>query len=93
MHLSILSGKVNGVFVGGVSKTATGRGCWKLPTEVVDIVGNRVHLVYPVEELKQFCPDKGEELIALYDRIIGMEQQIMGLYKYRMLPKTGCSAV
>ena len=88
VHLSILSGKVNGVFVGGVSKNSD----WKRmlensPTEVVDIVGNRVHLVYPVEELKQFCPDKGEELIALYDRIIGMEQQIMGLYKYRMLPK------
>lgn len=88
VHLSILSGKVNGVFVGGVSKNSD----WKRmlensPTEVVDIVGNRVHLVYPVEELKQFCPDKGEELIALYDRIIGMEQRIMGLYKYRMLPK------
>lgn len=88
VHLSILSGKVNGVFVGGVSKNSD----WKKmlensPTEVVDIVGSRVHLVYPVEELKQFCPDKGEELIALYDRIIGMEQQIMGLYKYRMLPK------
>ena len=60
VHLSILSGKVNGVFVGGVSKNSD----WKRmlensPTEVVDIVGNRVHLVYPVEELKQFCPDKG----------------------------------
>ena len=55
VHLSILSGKVNGVFVGGVSKNSD----WKRmlensPTEVVDIVGNRVHLVYPVEELKQF---------------------------------------
>lgn len=84
---------MNGVFVGGVSKNSD----WKKmlensPTEVVDIVGSRVHLVYPVEELKKFCPDKGEELIALYDKIIGMEQQIMGLYKYKMLPKTGCSA-
>lgn len=79
---------MNGVFVGGVSKNSD----WKKmlensPTEVVDIVGSRVHLVYPVEELKKFCPDKGEELIALYDKIIGMEQQIMGLYKYKMLPK------
>lgn len=88
VKVSIPSGKVNGVFVGGVHKNSD----WKKmlensPTEVIDIVGSRVHLVYPVEELRQVCPDKGEELIALYDRIIGMEQQIMGLYKYKMLPK------
>lgn len=88
IHLSVLSGKVNGVFVNGVSKNKD----WEKmlansPTEVIDIVGNRVHLVYPVKELKTYCPNKGEELISLYDRIIGMEQQIMGLYKYKMLPK------
>ena len=88
VKVSIPSGKVNGVFVGGVHKNSD----WKKmlensPTEVIDIVGSRVHLVYPVEELRQVCPDKGEELIALYDKIIGMEQQIMGLYKYKMLPK------
>lgn len=88
VRLSVLSGKVNGVFVRGVSKNSDWqRMLEKSPTEVVDIVGRRVHLVYPVEELRKFCPDKGEELIALYDRIISMEQHIMGLYKYRMLPK------
>lgn len=88
VHLSILSGKVNGVFVSGVNKNKDWRKMLaNSPTEVIDIVGNRVHLVYPVEELKSYCPDKGEELIALYDRIIGMEQQIMGLFKYKMLPK------
>lgn len=88
VNLSIPSGKVNGVFVGGVNDNKD----WKrmldnAPSEVIDIVGSRVHLVYPVEELKASCPEKGAELIALYDKIIGLEQRIMGLYKYKMLPK------
>lgn len=88
VNLSILTGKVNGKFIGGVNNNND----WKkllddAVTSVIDIVGNRVHLVYPVEEMKKFCPDRGEELIALYDKIIGLEQQVMGLYKYKMLPK------
>lgn len=56
VKVSIPSGKVNGVFVGGVHKNSD----WKKmlensPTEVIDIVGSRVHLVYPVEELRQVC--------------------------------------
>lgn len=48
VKISIPSGKVNGVFVGGVHKNSD----WKKmlessPTEVIDIVGSRVHLVYP----------------------------------------------
>ncbi len=86
--VSIPSGKVNGVFVRGKSKNAD----WKKmlansPTEVIDIVGKRVHLVYPVEELKKVCPNKGEELIEIYDKLIAWQQRIMGLYKYKSLPK------
>ncbi len=88
VSVTIAGGKENGVFRRGKSTNSD----WKRmlansPTEVIDIVGSRVHLVYPVKELKEACPDKGEELIELYDKLIAWQQRLMGLYKYKMLPK------
>lgn len=94
VHLSILSGKVNGVFVGGVSKNSD----WKKmlensPTEVVDIVGSRVHLVYPVEELKQFCPDKGRSSLPCTTGLSAWSSRSWACTSTGCCPKTACSAV
>ncbi len=88
VSVHVLNGKVNGVFDSSVSTNQD----WKkmlenAPCEVIDIVGKRVHLVYPVKELKETCPDDGLKLINLYDQIIGHQHQIMGLVKYNIQPK------
>lgn len=84
----ILTGKVNGVFDSSVNKARD----WKpilnntcAPT--LDIVGKHVHLVYATEQLKKFCPERGLELINLYDRIITFQHEMMGLIKYKIRPK------
>ncbi len=88
LEISILSGKVNGVFD---SATSTNEDWKKLlagaTSETIDIVGKQVQLIYPVEELRKSCPDRGLELIALYDGIIRDQHEIMGLVKYDIVPK------
>ena len=55
--------------------------------EILDIRGHRVQLAYPVATLRKTCPDKGSELIALYDEIIAHQHAIMGLDKHKKRPK------
>lgn len=88
LEISILTGKVNGVFNSAVSSNADWRKLLAGATcETIDIVGRQVHLIYPVKELRQHCPDKGLELINLYDGIIRDQYEIMGLVKYDIVPK------
>ncbi len=84
----ILGGKVNGVFELGkdnndrwdeLLSNATG--------PVLDILGDRVQLAYPVEALKREASGQGVELVQLYDSIIRMQHRIMGLEKYNRIPK------
>ena len=56
-------------------------------SEVFDIVGKRTQLAYPVAALKENCYGKLHELISLYDEIITLQHQIMGLDKYDRVPK------
>ncbi len=55
--------------------------------EILDIRGTRVQLAYPVATLRKVCPEKGVELIRLYDEIIGHQHAIMGLDKHGRTPK------
>lgn len=48
----------------------------------LDLLGKRTHLVLPTDSLRQHCPAKGAELIALYDRIIELQQVLCGWDKY-----------
>lgn len=86
--VGILSGKVNGVF-DPVTQTNED---WKrmlagAVCEVVDIYGPQVQLVFPVAEMRQWCPENGRELSALYERIIRREHEMMGLVKYGLVPR------
>ncbi len=55
--------------------------------EVVDIYGPQVQLVFPVAEMRRWCPEKGRELSALYERIIRHQHEMMGLVKYGLVPR------
>ena len=86
--IHIIGGRVNGYF----NRQKHTNADWKLllenaSSEILDIVGERVHLAYDVESLKQYCPDSGMELISLYDEIISLQHDIMGLNKYNRVPK------
>jgi len=44
-------------------------------------------MCYPVAQLKQYSPLDGKELVQLYDSIVHIEHEQMGLYKYNRVPK------
>ncbi len=46
-----------------------------------DVLGNLTHLTFPVESFRQYTPD-GKALIEVYDRIVALEHEFMGLDKY-----------
>lgn len=88
IDIHILGGKVNGVF--DLSKNDNND--WvnildNATSPVLDIVGKQTQLAYAVKTLKRESPDNGVELIQLYDSIIGIQHQIMGLIKYDRVPK------
>lgn len=88
VDIHILSGKVNGVFNLAKDNNAVYK---KLldnnQGNILDIVGKKVHLAYSKASLKKFNPDHGVELIQLYDSIIHIQHELMGLVKYHREPK------
>lgn len=48
----------------------------------LDLLGKRTHMVLPVDSLRRHCPAKGAELLALYDRIIELQQVLCGWDQY-----------
>jgi len=88
IDVHILSGKINGVFDLEKNDNATYQHI--LATAygpVVDLVGKKVQLAYAVESLKKENPEHGVELMQLYDSIINIQHEIMGLVKYHREPK------
>ncbi len=83
--VSLLSGKVNGVFRSGGGTEEWRRLLDGACAETLDMVGERVHLAFAVKELRQYCPDGGK-VLELYDGIIRDQHQIMGLDKYKIVP-------
>lgn len=84
----ILGGQVNGVFELGKDDNKRWAELLDNATSpVLDIVGKQTHLAYSVASLKREAPNEGVELIQLYDSIINIQHQIMGLVKYKRVPK------
>lgn len=82
IDVTITGGTINGVMT-EVDTVDT----WKhlLATATapwLDLVGTRTHLVLPTDALRTHCPVKGVQLLALYDRIIKLQQQLCGWDKY-----------
>lgn len=88
-QITFLSGgKANGYFDGSLHSNED----WKkllneAVSPIMDIRGKYVQLAYPVKALKEQCPDDGLALAGIYDKIIDMQHQLMGLVKYDCRPK------
>ena len=88
INIHILSGKVNGVF--DITKDNNQKYQAMLANAegpIIDLVGKKVHLAYSVNALKNNSPENGVELLQLYDSIINIQHEIMGLVKYKREPK------
>lgn len=88
VKVHIATGKVNGYFDRNRHTDAD----WKrllqnAVCDILDIRGDRIQLAYAVEDLKKYCPEEGSRLIAVYDTIVRMEHNLMGLDKYGVRPK------
>lgn len=88
INIHILSGKVNGFF--DLSKDNDTR--WNALLDsavspVMDVVGKQTQLIYSVASLKREAYGRGVELVSLYDSLITIQHQIMGLVKYNRVPK------
>lgn len=87
VKIHIPSGKVNGYF----DKNRHSAADWNtlLNNSVCryfDLKGDFINLAYTVPTLKKYCSD-GPDLIRLYDEIVTIEHEVMGLVKYNRRPK------
>lgn len=85
--VTIEGGKMNGVFTEKDSNEAWKKMLAGVSSPYLDLYGKYVHLVFPVQALREHCPESGAELLALYDRLIGAEQKVIGMgYKSERSP-------
>lgn len=84
-----VTGKVNGYF--DTTRGDTNEKWDKLldnaVSPIMDARGRFIQVAYPVEFFKKFTQGKGVELIKAYDKLIGIQYELMGLVKYKKLPK------
>ncbi len=78
ISISFRGGELNGIFSGHDSNETWKKLLAKLPAGILDVVGERCHIAYDAEGLRSGNPDKGREMLAVYDRIVELQQQIMG---------------
>ncbi|NDV47391.1 PRTRC system protein C [Paludibacter sp. 221] len=87
VKIHILGGKVNGYF----DKSKHTNDDWKriLDNTVfnyIDIKGHYINLCYTVDDLAKYCQN-GIYLINYYDKVVELEYDLMGLFKYNKVPK------
>lgn len=79
IKVTIKGGEENGVFRAGDNDGAWKKLLKNAKADVLDLYGERAHLVFPVKALREFCPEKGAELLAFYDKIVEVEQKLVGI--------------
>lgn len=77
-----MTGEVNGYFDIRKHKASQWQTLLENTTyKYFDVLGKYTHLTFPVESFKQYTPD-GKALIDVFDRIVALEHEFMGLNKY-----------
>ncbi len=78
ISLSLQGGVVNGIFSRHDDNATWQKLLAHAPAGVLDMLGERCQVIYDVEGLRRGNPDRGCDMLALYDRIVELEQHIMG---------------
>lgn len=78
IKVTIKGGEVNGVFTDKDDNETWKKLLANAKSPFMDLYGKHVHLAFPVKSLQEFCPDEGAELLAFYDKVIAVEQKIIG---------------
>ncbi len=78
LRVQLEGGQINGVFTRHDDAATWRRLLAALPAGVLDIMGERCQIVYDAEGLRRGNPERGPEMLALYDRIVELKQQLMG---------------
>jgi hypothetical protein len=83
-----LTGKVNGFFdASKQSNEDWDRLLDQAVSPIMDARGKHIQVAYPVEWFRTFTRGKGLELIRNYDAMLGSHYSLLGLVKYKKVPK------
>lgn len=82
INVTITGGTINGIMTEADSVETWKKLLAAAAAPWFDLVGTRTHLVLPTDSLREHCPAKGVQLLALYDRIIELQQKLCGWDKY-----------
>mgnify|MGYP000011278624 FL=1 len=56
-------------------------------SDIIDIITPRIHVAAPIEALQKDCPKEGLRLARIYDDVVRLEHEIMGLILFNREPK------
>ena len=83
VKVKIEGGEVNGVLTPADSPEAYRRIVANATYPTIDLLGERVQMVFPVEGLRKGSPEEVRSLIGIYDRILGyIEDDLLGWDRY-----------
>lgn len=87
IKLHIIGGQINGYFDRNKHTAEDWEGVLNNAVAThLDIIGDYTNMVFHVASLKTSCKKDGMRLIELYDEIIQMQFEQMGLFKYNKVP-------
>ncbi len=76
--VSFRGGVINGIFSHHDNARTWRRLITRAKAEVFDMVGERCQVVFTVDSLREGDPDKGVELLKIYDEVVECQQKLMG---------------
>lgn len=85
--LHFINGIQNGYITNKMTNTDIANVLQNAKYMCMDILGNRVHLVFETKSLLRYTAGRYRQLINVYDSIIAMEHRVLGLEKYNKIPK------
>ena len=89
VKIHFFAATVNGLFdtTAGCTNTDWVEMLAKAPGDCFDFKGQYIIGTFPTATLAQNTPNKGVELVQVYDNIVRAEREVMGLFKYDRNPK------
>ena len=78
IRVDIQGGVINGVFTHHDDARVWKHLLANAKSDLLDIMGERCQWVLDLKALRARCPERGPELVAIYDRMILLEQRLLG---------------